>query len=162
MKINCKLGHVYQGCDERLDTLDIYLEEGERIAVGDVLDIPMMDGSTIQREIKALNPQSAGDFAPISDAIAQGVAEGRHHVTKSPVTSVKGPAAHCQQIRDEIPRAPTPGVCRLRHVGRWGRIRKDAHPLCAILVRDGRIQLRRRSAREFPSPRRWGIDIDQF
>lgn len=88
MKINCRLGHVYQDCDERLDTLDIYLEEGERIAVGEVLDIPMMDGSTIQREVKALNPQSAGDFAPISDAIARGVAEGRNHVSISPVNTM--------------------------------------------------------------------------
>lgn len=88
MKINCRLEHVYQDCDERLDTLDIYLEEGERIAVGEVLDIPMMDGSTIQREVKALNPQSAGDFAPISDAIARGVAEGRNHVSISPVNTM--------------------------------------------------------------------------
>lgn len=103
MKINCRLRHVYQDCDERLDTLDIYLEEGERIAVGDVLDIPMMDGSTIQREVKALNPHAAGDFAPISDAIARGVAEGRYRTSKSPVTSIEGPAALCQPILEDVP-----------------------------------------------------------
>ena len=50
-------GCPYEDNDGEVLNLRIRLEEGERLVVGDAIVIPMMDGSTLEREIMILSPK---------------------------------------------------------------------------------------------------------
>ena len=76
MEVTGISGCPYEDSDDEVLNLRIRLEENERLAVGDTIVIPMMDGSTLEREIMILSPKYAGDYAAVSKKTAQKVASG--------------------------------------------------------------------------------------
>ncbi len=83
--------------------LRIRLEENERLAVGDTIVIPMMDGFTLEREIMVLPPKYAGDYAAVSKKTAQKVASGEWGTSKEPVLAIDGPEPHCDAVVIHVP-----------------------------------------------------------
>ena len=71
MEVTGISGCPYEDNDGEVLNLRIRLEKNERLTVGDTIGIPMMDGSTLEREIMILSPQYAGDYAAVSNPKSQ-------------------------------------------------------------------------------------------
>ena len=65
--------------------LNIRLEEGELLTKGGNITIEMMDGTFLNREVKIINPQCAGDYAEVCGAAKQWKRAGKT------LTEIKGP-----------------------------------------------------------------------
>lgn len=98
MEVTGISGCPYEDNDGEVLNLRIRLEENERIAVGDTLVIPMMDGSTLEREIMVLSPKNAGDYSAVSKKTAQKVASREWGTSKEPVLAIDGPEPYCDAV----------------------------------------------------------------
>ena len=103
MEVTGISGCPYEDSDDEVLNLRIRLEENERLAVGDTIVIPMMDGSTLEREIMILSPKYAGDYAAVSKKTAQKVASGEWGTSKEPVLAIDGPDPHCDAVVMHVP-----------------------------------------------------------
>lgn len=103
MEVTGISGCPYEDNDGEVLNLRIRLEKNERLAVGDTIGIPMMDGSTLEREIMILSPQYAGDYAAVSKKTAQKVASGEWRTSKEPVLAIDGPEPHCNAVVMHVP-----------------------------------------------------------
>ena len=65
--------------------LNIRLEEGEILTRGGSIAIEMMDDTFLDREVKIINPQSAGDYAAVCEAAKQWKQSGKT------LAEIKGP-----------------------------------------------------------------------
>jgi len=77
MKIVSVYGCPYEDHEGDVLILQVRLEEGERIRVGEAILIEMMDDSFIEREIMVIDPKRAGDFAPVSNEAKKWIQSGK-------------------------------------------------------------------------------------
>lgn len=98
MKITSVSGCPYEDNEGEVLNLDVELSENEEISLGDMIDIEMMDGSFLKREVKIINPKLAGDYAPVSKKVR----ESNWSRSKQPVTIIKG-ACHCSVVVLNVP-----------------------------------------------------------
>lgn len=96
-------GCPYEDNDGEVLNLRIRLEDGERLAVGETIVIPMMDGTALEREIMILSPKYAGDYAAVSKKTAQKVADGEWRTFKDPVLAIDGPEPYCDAVVMYVP-----------------------------------------------------------
>lgn len=96
-------GCPYEDSEDEVLNLRIRLDDGDRLAVGDVIAIPMMDGSVIEREVMILEPKHAGDYAAVSRKTAQKVADGEYGTSREPVTTLDGPRPYCNAVVMNVP-----------------------------------------------------------
>ena len=85
MKILSVTGSPYEDNEGEVVNLNIRLEEGEVLTQGGNIAIEMMDDSFIDREVKIINPRSAGDYAAVCEAAKQWKQSGKT------LTEIKGP-----------------------------------------------------------------------
>jgi hypothetical protein len=86
MEIRHAYGCPYEDYEHGIMELDVQLEANETVSVGYMIRIEMMDDTFIEREVKIINPQYAGDFYPVSKK-ARESDWGR---SKNPILSVTG------------------------------------------------------------------------
>ena len=86
MEIRYATGCPYEDYENGVMNLDVLLENGDTVSVGDVIKIEMMDDSVIEREVKIINPKKAGDYYPVSKEAR----ESNWGRSKKPVLSVTG------------------------------------------------------------------------
>lgn len=95
MQIVDAFGCAYEDSEGEVIDLRVKLEAGEQLAVGDEMEIPLMDGSVVRRKIMVIEPKCAGDYAPVSRKAAKRVGAGEWGVTKAPVLFAQGPQCGC-------------------------------------------------------------------
>lgn len=61
---------------ENIVVLEIELDDGEVLHKGDMIDIPLHNGTIMRREVKLINPELVGDFAEISELAAEWLSVG--------------------------------------------------------------------------------------
>ena len=103
MEVRGIAGCPYEDSEGEVLNLSIRLDDGEVLCVGDAIDIPMMDGSTLTREVKVIEPKYAGDYAAVSKKAAQKVADGEWGASKEPVLRTEGPKPHCDVVVVGVP-----------------------------------------------------------
>ena len=77
MKITSVSGCPYEDREGEILNLEINLDEGEILYEGGTISIEMMDDSFLEREIKIINPERAGDYGVISDKAKQWKQSGK-------------------------------------------------------------------------------------
>lgn len=85
MKILFVTGSPYEDNKGEVLNLHIRLEEGERLTKGGNITIEMMDDTFLDREVKIINPQSAGDYAAVCEVAKQ------WKQSEKTLTEIKGP-----------------------------------------------------------------------
>ena len=89
MKIMRVTGCPYEDHEGEVLNLKVNLNEGEVLYEGGTISIEMMDDSFLEREIKIINPELAGDYAPVSDEAKQWEPSGKT------LKEAKGPGDYC-------------------------------------------------------------------
>lgn len=102
MKINFVTGCPYEDKEGEILNLHVQLEKGESISLGDTIDILMMDDSYLQREVKIINPQKAGDYAIVSQKMAGKVQADECRPSKKRQTYVEGDCT-CELVVMNVP-----------------------------------------------------------
>lgn len=96
-------GSPYEDYDGQVLNLELRLEEGESVVVGGDINIPMIDGPALTREVKLINPQRYGDYASVTEIAASKVASGEWHPSRKPVKRLVGPISHCEVVVVDVP-----------------------------------------------------------
>lgn len=91
MKILSVMGCPYEDNEGEVLNLHIKLDESEFLTKGGNIIIEMMDDSFIVREVKLINPKTAGDYAEVSNEAKQWKQSGNM------ISKVKGPCT-CQVV----------------------------------------------------------------
>ena len=71
MEILYVSGSPYEDYEGQILNLHIRLDENDILVKGEMISIELMDDSTIDREIKIINPKLAGDYGIISEMAKQ-------------------------------------------------------------------------------------------
>lgn len=71
MEIVSVSGCPYEDHEGEVLNIHIRLDEGEVLTEGGKIQIEMMDGSFLEREVKIINPRRAGDYAAVSEQAKQ-------------------------------------------------------------------------------------------
>lgn len=90
MKIINAYGCPYEDNTDEILELDVRLDKGEIVSLGDTIAIEMMDDTVIYREVKLIDPKYAGDFAPISSRMAEEVRSMGSRTSRKPKKAAMG------------------------------------------------------------------------
>lgn len=96
MNIKEVYGSPYEDRDGEVINLEVELDEGEKLSKGGTIEIEMMDGTFVQREIRIINPQYAGDYAEVCDKAKDWKRSGK---TLNEVTG----ACRCTVVVTDVP-----------------------------------------------------------
>ena len=96
MEILSVTGSPYEDHEGEVLNLHIRLDEGEVLTEGGTVQIRMMDDSFLEREVKIINPQLAGDYAAVSQEAKQWKPSGRT------LKEFKGPGT-CDIVVTHVP-----------------------------------------------------------
>ena len=96
-------GCPYEDNEGEVLNLRVKLEDGEYVSVGEAIDIPMMDGTVLQREVKIIEPKYAGDYAAVSKKTAKRVADGEYGASDQPLLTLSGPKPYCSVVVMNVP-----------------------------------------------------------
>ena len=69
MEIKDVYGCPYEDKEGEVLNIHVSLDENEKISLGDTVKIEMMDGTYLEREVKIINPNYAGDYAAVSENV---------------------------------------------------------------------------------------------
>lgn len=96
MNIKEVYGSPYENREGEVINLEVEIDEGEKLSKGGTIEIEMMDGTFVQREIKIINPRYAGDYAEVCDKAKD------WKRSKKPVAEITG-ACICTVVVTDVP-----------------------------------------------------------
>ena len=96
MEILFVAGCPYEDNEGEVLNLHVRLDEGDVLTEGGNIRIEMMDDSVIEREVKIINPQRAGDYAAVCEKAKQWKQSGKT------LKEIKGPG-ECDIVVMHIP-----------------------------------------------------------